>query len=809
MAVVALVLSMAGLHGCGGGADVEALPETSAPPVSDYTGPPPATAEVQSFKINVWDNLKAGNRCGGCHIDGGQSPTFVRQDDVNLAYAEANAIVDLFSPPDSRMVTKVAGGHNCWLGSDAACGDILTTWIDNWAGDAVAGGGTTIDLEAPTIKDVGTSKSFPADSALFAATVYPVVTTYCADCHNSGAQFPQSPYFAEGDVDAAYDAARSKIDLDQTDDSRLVVRLADEFHNCWEDCPADAAEMLAAVDAFADQIPLTEVDPSLVISKALTLYDGVVASGGDRYDNNVIAMYEFKTGTGNVAYDTSGVEPSLNLTLSGDVEWVGGWGIRVADGKAQGSTAASRKLHDLIKATGEYSIEAWAVPANVTQEDARIVSYSAGTTARNFTLGQTLYNYDFLNRSSVTNGDGQPGLSTADDDEDLQATQQHVVVTFDPINGRNIYVNGTHTDDLDEEGGGTLNDWDDTFALVLGNEVSSDRLWQGTLRLVAIHNRALTPEQITQNFEAGVGEKFFLLFSVGDLVNVPDSYVMFEVSQFDSYSYLFNTPTFISLDASADPDDIPVMGMRIGINGTEAAVGQTWRTLDTMVTREDYGSSGQVLSDRGTIIGLEKGPEGDEFFLSFERLGANENVVTEPVPLAPADPPDGEPQPVVGLKTFDEINATMAKVTGISANQTDVRATYDIIRQQLPVVENIGGFLSAHQVAVAQLSIEYCNALVNDTSARASYFPGFDFGASAQAAFDTVAERDAALDPLIDNMLGTGLTSQPDPADVRSELDSLVDILTSCGGSCAADRTETTVKAACAAVLGSAAVLLQ
>ena len=38
--------------------------------------------------------------------------------------------------------------------------------------------------------------------------------------------------------------------------------------------------------------------------------------------------------------------------------------------------------------SGEYSIEAWVVPANVTQEGpARIISYSAGDSNRNFTLG--------------------------------------------------------------------------------------------------------------------------------------------------------------------------------------------------------------------------------------------------------------------------------------------------------------------------------------------------------------------------------------------------------------------------------------
>src|SRR5690606_1321555 len=106
------------------------------------------------------------------------------------------------------------------------------------------------------------------------------------------------------------------------------------------------------------------------------------------------------------------------------------------------------------------------------------------------------------------------------------------------------------------------------------------RLWQGVIRLAAIHNRALTPAQIQQNYEAGVGEKFYLLFSVSELIGVPDSYVAFEVSQFDSYSYLFNAPFFISLDGSAVPDGIPLRGMRIGVNGKEAVVGQAYTGLD-------------------------------------------------------------------------------------------------------------------------------------------------------------------------------------------------------------------------------------
>jgi hypothetical protein len=793
------------LAGCGGGAKTVENPVTSGGTPATYSGPPPATADVQSFKINVWDNLKASNRCGQCHTAGGQAPEFVRLDDINLAYAAANGIVTLSSPRDSRMVVKVAGGHNCWLASADACADILTTWITNWAGTSQVGGG--VELEAPPLRDPGASRSFPASPGLFASTVHPLLEEYCSRCHTSSAANAQSPYFASSDVNEAYAAARVKIDLDQPELSRLVLRLRNEFHNCWSDCAANSGEMEAAIRAFAGSIPVTQIDPSLVLSKALSLYDGTVASGGNRYNANVIGLWEFKTGSGTVAYDTSGVEPALNLNLSGDVTWVGGWGINVRSGKAQGSTASSRKLHDLIRSTGEYTIEAWVAPGNVAQEDSRIVSYSGGTTTRNFMLGQTLYSYDFYNRSSSTDQAGDPKLTTAAADEDLQATLQHVVATYDPVNGRRIYVNGEFTDDADPVAGGTLADWDDTFAFVLGNEVSGDRQFEGVFRLVAVYNRALTQQQVGQNFQAGVGEKFYLLFSVSHLVDVPQSYILFEVSQFDSYGYLFNKPTFISLDPAARPGNIPLAGMRIGINGAEAEVGQAYRTLDTALTDSEYGPLGQPLSTIGTVIGLQKGPEADEFFLTFDVLGGRTNVRTDPVPLAPAPPPDMQRAADVGLRVFDEINATMSDLTGVSSTRPSVAATYQQVKQALPTIESIDTFVSAHPVAIAQLAIQYCDALVEDTSARTAYFPGFNFGASPAVAFGGTG-RGIVLDALVGRMIAQNVATEPDAAEVRAELDSMITRLTACGSSCPAGRTETVVKASCAALLGSAVTLV-
>ena len=52
---------------------------------------------------------------------------------------------------------------------------------------------------------------------------------------------------------------------------------------------------------------------------------------------------------------------------------------------------ASYKLFDLIRATGEYSVEAWVIPDNVAQDGpARIVTYSGSTEARTWLTSPTM-----------------------------------------------------------------------------------------------------------------------------------------------------------------------------------------------------------------------------------------------------------------------------------------------------------------------------------------------------------------------------------------------------------------------------------
>lgn len=810
-------LSSAVLVACGGGAPTTDNPITSVTPPSTYNGPPPQTADIQSFKLNVWDNIQATNRCGSCHAQGGQgNGYFVRNDDINLAYEAANLVADLDLPSNSLLASRMSSGHNCWLTDDQACADIMTTWIEGWAGEA-SGGGRQITLTAPNPVDPGDSRSYVnATVADFTTYVHgPVLTTYCAGCHSSQSATAQQPYFAEADAAVAFEAAKPKMDINEPAASRFVLRLGDEFHNCWSsDCAADAAVMQQAIVDFANTIPITQIDPLLVNSKALRLIDGTIASGGNRYENAQIGLWEFKTGSGTTAFDTSGVEPAINLQLIGNVEWFGGWGIMINDGRAQGDTTSSKKLHDLIRATGEYSIEAWVVPNNVTQEMSRIVTYSAGDAARNFTLEQNLYDYDFRHRSDTTGLNGIPALSTPAAAEVLQATLQHVVATYGPVEGRKIYVNGNLVTQPDPVATGSMAAWQDTFAFVLGNEASGDGLWQGTLRLVAIHNRELTQAQIVQNFDVGVGEKFYMLFGIEDIINVPTAYILFEVAQLDSYSYLFTRPHFITLDIGQQPQNIPIQGLRIGINGAEVDKSQSYANMDDMLDYLEFGELGQPLGSLGAVIPLERGPAGDEFFLTFDLLGTESYVRTDDPPLVIIES-DLPPARRIGVRTFDEINATMSAVTDVSPQDPAVDTVFQSLRQSLPAIEDPATFLSSHQVAVAQLAIEYCNALIENRGATSAalYFPGFDFDATPLTAF---GNRNALIRPLVDKVMGIGIQTQPDAVDVEGEIAynifdpltlrpvNLIDRLIA-GGT----DTRSISKGACAAVLGSAVMLIQ
>ena len=89
-----------------------------------------------------------------------------------------------------------------------------------------------------------------------------------------------------------------------------------------------------------------------------------------------------------------------------------------------------------------------------------------------------------------------------------------------------------------------------------------------------------------------------------------------------------------------------------------------------------------------------------------------------------------------------------------------VKSTYDTIKQQLPPVETIDGFVSANQMAIAQLAIQYCDALVEstglNTGLRDTFFgttpSAFGFTSDVDTAF-AGGGKDQIVDALYDNVV--------------------------------------------------------
>lgn len=669
----------------------------------------------------------------------------------------------------------------------------------------------------------GTASS---QESAFAVNLYPVLVNRCSECHASNGP-AGTPDFAHETVATAYNVVETNtlVNLNNAANSRLVTKLTLELHKCGSVsiCQAWAEEIRLGTVAWAAAVASGGTGGGgggdTIVSSSLTLADGV-AGGSRRVDSDVIAKYEFKTGSGTTALDTSGVAPALNLTFGGDVRWISGQGIEIADpngtgvSKAVATQADSKKLYDMIagpQGSQEYTLEAWLINDNVADAGpARIVSYSATSSTRNFTMGQITSYYSFRNRSNLSSANGEVALESDHNAGDLKTELQHVVMTFDTNNGRNLYVNGAKVAyQAPDIGAATIaNAWDPSYTFILGNEVpdATDRQWKGKMFYVAIHKRALTAAEVLTNTNAGVGSKNILQFDVSLLLDgsgATTSKISMDVSELDAFSYVFGEPV---LTTTIVTPNIPIKNISIAVNGNVPAAAQAFRNID-MIAK----SSSTELSRLGAVIPKDAGPDTDEFTLLFEVLGSHQNIVIEPVIVAESDLSVHAPSPELGLRTFDQINNTMSNLTGVSKDVTS--ATYNDLKQQLPTVPSLGSFVSAHQVGIAKLSLEYCDFLVESSALRVSFFGNtFQFGSPVSTAFSNQTKRDIIIGSLVDKMLGTDLASQPSLTEVQPDLDQLISELTvgcNVDADCNATRTRTVVKAACASVLASAAVIMQ
>jgi hypothetical protein len=229
-----------------------------------------------------------------------------------------------------------------------------------------------------------------------------------------------------------------------------------------------------------------------------------------RHLDGLAALYTFQDGGGDTVHDVSGNDEPLDLTIADPtaVRWTED-GLSIESPTLIASSTPPNRLSAAVKSSNSITLEAWVAPADTNQSGpARILSLSSGTIQRNFTLGQDTDRFDVRLRSTRTDANGLPSLASPQGSVELRPT--HVAFTRDATGRTKLYIDGElkatgHAD-------GDLSNWDESFTLTLANESTRDRPWRGTLSLVAIYSRALSPEEIQSRCQ---------LLSRYDLMQVP------------------------------------------------------------------------------------------------------------------------------------------------------------------------------------------------------------------------------------------------------------------------------------------------
>ena len=239
-------------------------------------------------------------------------------------------------------------------------------------------------------------------------------------------------------------------------------------------------------------------DASLPLT-GTTSFTVTVLAFEPRVTAGLLAYYPLTEGSGTLVGDQSGNGTPLNLSVSGNVSWLGsGNGVSFNGGRI-GSSAPAAKIINALIASGASSFEVWAMPANTTQDGpARLVSVGGDVDNQNYVLGQDGADYQVRLLHTGKDSKARPRLQTSGG---VAVAQQHIVHTF---NGsvETLYINGVAQPDQVIDSGNYSN-WDATDLFNIGNESSNNRPFAGEIYLVAVYDRALSAAEVQQNFVAG------------------------------------------------------------------------------------------------------------------------------------------------------------------------------------------------------------------------------------------------------------------------------------------------------------------
>lgn len=248
----------------------------------------------------------------------------------------------------------------------------------------------------------------------------------------------------------------------------------------WESGNLTATPVTHFFEGWLDDVRI--YDQGFDASQAASLYNGNDPGEG---------------GTGYLVQDTSGFGAPLDLVVENTarVSWVDGGGLIFTDETRAASPGAATKIHDALTATNRMTIEVKFRTSTLSQDGpARIVSYSSGSSNRNFTFGQYDAAYGMRLRTSSTGNNGTPDIESADVLN--TGTLQHVIVTYDGETVK-MYRNGALESETSRNGDFT---WNNAYKLVLGNEAGDDQPWLGELYRMTIYDQALNALQVQDLF---------------------------------------------------------------------------------------------------------------------------------------------------------------------------------------------------------------------------------------------------------------------------------------------------------------------
>lgn len=192
-------------------------------------------------------------------------------------------------------------------------------------------GGTNVEATLFT-PDMGFDKARSLKA--FQETVYPVLRANCSGCHsteNKTGSGAQAPMHADVNPSLAHEYALTRVNFREPVESKLVVRMAIDRHNCFDkNCGAAANVMLAAVTAWRDKIAdmIPEVPRGIPAAQQVTEDQVMAWIAADKAktpaaDQEFIKYTSFHVlhNTGVSAQNLNNARVGLSKALNGAARW--------------------------------------------------------------------------------------------------------------------------------------------------------------------------------------------------------------------------------------------------------------------------------------------------------------------------------------------------------------------------------------------------------------------------------------------------------------------------------------------------------